>query len=353
MEFNASILAEKSLVAFNANWSPANKTEQHAFEKMHALMPIASSNLVYFGFPWATLIDSLSNNEAESEVLLEALNSFKAALLGRAVITVCQHPEMLNYQHLFKSLEIKHVFWPYALKGQAVFPEYNHISIHAFPLFPATYNNPSDNMLNECTQCQFSYEEVVLGTVLQVDNVKKMPLWESINNTIIPIVSPANQLLPGNCDLWDNAIVSYSNSQNSFNALPNMLNEIACNQDLTNKKTIAIKQLQMLYGPECFVYDILTLFLTSSGEKKEPFFLCLHQLALGVSEQELDLFVLACVSRAFVNKEQFIAEVKSSHKTQTLLFGYLKTHKKHVNVFNNMLNVQKITLSCLITQDKL
>jgi hypothetical protein len=111
-------------------------TEQHAFNQV-ARLPINAPGIVYFGFPWATLIDLLTGKKADAErlkaILRECSQFFKP---GEKVVTVCQHILMLNYQEIFAAAGISHVFWAHTIKGVGTFPDYPGIKIHSFPLYP-------------------------------------------------------------------------------------------------------------------------------------------------------------------------------------------------------------------------
>ena len=93
--------------------------------------------VLYFGFPWATLIERLNSKELSADSLKKVIHGAKLLLNEQKyVVTVCQHVDMLKYQELFKENGITHVFWSHAVKGQNCFPEYEQIKIFPFPLLP-------------------------------------------------------------------------------------------------------------------------------------------------------------------------------------------------------------------------
>lgn len=126
----------RSILAYDAEWKSPEITEQHAFLQADKLLPEVPG-VLYFGFPWATLIDRLNLEESSADSLREAINSAKLLLNEQKyVVTVCQHVDMLKFQELFKENGITHVFWAHAVKGQDCFPGYEQIKIMPFPLRP-------------------------------------------------------------------------------------------------------------------------------------------------------------------------------------------------------------------------
>lgn len=125
-----------SLVVYDAEWQFPAITEQHAFNQV-ARLPINAPGIVYFGFPWATLIDLLNRKKPDAArlkaILRKCVQLFKP---GEKVVTVCQHILMQGYPELFVEAGISDVFWTHAVKGVRTFPDYPKIEIHPFPLYP-------------------------------------------------------------------------------------------------------------------------------------------------------------------------------------------------------------------------
>lgn len=90
-------------------------------------------------------------------------------------------------------------------------------------------------------------------------------LWESIGLGSIPVILADTYLPPGNEDLWHEAVVYCGENVEDIIRLPNQLSLIAKDTELLARKRHAMKQLWMLYGPDCFVYDIMK-FLLSKNE---------------------------------------------------------------------------------------
>ena len=127
----------RSMLVYDANWQNPDITEQHAFLQADKLLPEVPG-VLYFGFPWATLIERLNSKESSANSLREVIKGAMPLLKAQKhVITVCQHKDLLQYQSLFAEAGITHVFWPHAGQGQDCFPEYEGIKICPFPLAPA------------------------------------------------------------------------------------------------------------------------------------------------------------------------------------------------------------------------
>jgi hypothetical protein len=125
-----------SLLIYDANWQHPDITERHAFLQANKLLPKVPG-ILYFGFPWATLIERLNLKESSANILREAIKGVIPLLKAQKhVITVCQHKDLLQYQSLFAEAGITYVFWPHADQGQHCFPEYKRISVVPFPLAP-------------------------------------------------------------------------------------------------------------------------------------------------------------------------------------------------------------------------
>ena len=135
----SSIVYKKSVLGFDNEWQFPAVTEKHAFLKACELLPNVSG-MIYFGFPWATLIDQLHNKVGNAKELKNTLYDFCSELKKyQYIVTVCQHILMLDYQQLFIDLGVTHIFWSHAIKRQNFLPKNNNIHIYPFPLFPVQY----------------------------------------------------------------------------------------------------------------------------------------------------------------------------------------------------------------------
>lgn len=132
-------IEEPGLLGFDNHWQFPAITERHAFHQMQMFAP-RQQNVVYVGFPWATIID-LSNHNKNDRERLDELNAeldYIASLTRqyKRVITVCQHIHMLKFPEFFQRAGITDIFWSHARVGLPNFPAAPDINLHAFPLFP-------------------------------------------------------------------------------------------------------------------------------------------------------------------------------------------------------------------------
>jgi hypothetical protein len=142
-------------------------------------------------------------------------------------------------------------------------------------------------------------------------------LWESICYGSIPVVLADTYLPPGNKALWEEATISCQETLEDILALPDYLEALARDEALLARKQHALRQLLLMYGPDCFVYDIQKLFLSLINEIEysmaAPLYSTLLHLAseidrgVAASGQILDIFILGCSSRALVEPSTFMA----------------------------------------------
>ena len=130
-----------NVIAFDSDWQYPAITEKYAYKMANKFLikENCNRNVVYFGFPWATLIDKLLHSQDKTEVntLIEKLSSFQDELKKyKKIITVCQHIRMLEFESIFDEIGITDIFWSHTTKDQNVLPSYPNISLHPFPLYP-------------------------------------------------------------------------------------------------------------------------------------------------------------------------------------------------------------------------
>jgi hypothetical protein len=97
-------------------------------------------------------------------------------------------------------------------------------------------------------------------------------LWESIGTGSIPVILADTWLPPGPHSLWEQAAVFCAETPDAVRALPGRLRAIAAEPDQLRRMRHGLRQLNLLYGKESFVTDILALMyrLTvrqASGER--------------------------------------------------------------------------------------
>lgn len=130
-----------ALLAHDADWQYPAITEQHAFERMRALLPAEKGRYeaVYLAFPFATLIDlhaQLGPNHARTRALQAALDALvRETEVYERVVTVCQHIRGRQFAHIFRNAKITDLFWSHKTTDES-FNEAPGMRLHPFPLYP-------------------------------------------------------------------------------------------------------------------------------------------------------------------------------------------------------------------------
>jgi len=423
----SSVKKLRSILAYDADWSSPENAEQHALFKAYQLLPEVPG-VLYFGFPWAAMIDSLNSKESSVDSLKKVIDDAKLILdAQKYVVTVCQHVDMLKYQKIFYDCGITHVFWAHAVKGQDCFSEDENIKIFPFPLFPvqttagASSNDAARKYLYSFVEPKFTnkpsgkssdmifanlsckqnglvipyanwdFDEVLNGTridggvgqdqevvdraapiefgrILQQSIFSLCPsdpgpnptrLWESIACGSIPVVLSDDYLPPASKALWEQATVSCPERLEDILALPDRLADIACDEELLKQKRHALRQLWMIYGPNCFIYDIYKLFLSFAGETADIDMAQRARFSYGrlygmaaeinrtksAEKSELDVFILGCSSRVLSDPSGFLARYKENIDFRTAYkqaLGYCRL--KHAESMVKALVLKRIVL---------
>jgi hypothetical protein len=379
---------KSSLVVYNRDWQFPAITEQYAYEQLKFFQSHCSE-AVYVAFPWATLIDILNTQGNQAATNLKAsLNVLVASQNQKKMITVCQHIKMLKFQTLFNEAGITDVFWSHATKDQNTFPDFPHIRIHPFPLYPVQSANQRSivgdrkylfsfvgarsnqwyltqsrsliiDLLGSDTRGlvigrdQWHYNKIVYDHQIKGVADKKeelvcksateefqsilndsifslcpsgtgpnsIRLWESIGYGSIPVILADTYLPPGDPALWQLAAVFCEETEEAIRALPDKLEELAKDTVLLEQKRHAMKQLWMLYGPDCFVYDIQKLFLSFASEANLPaptyYPKALDMIAekivnnTALAENDADLFLTCFCSFLLLSTDECLARFKS------------------------------------------
>lgn len=132
-----NVVVEPGIVAYNAQWQYPAITEQHAFIKSRQYLPRFESEICYFGFPWATLIDQIQASGKGVDDLRALLRSFTDELVKyKRIITTCQHIYLPRFTELLDEVGVTDVFWSHAVRGQSNLNSKGRIRVHPFPLFP-------------------------------------------------------------------------------------------------------------------------------------------------------------------------------------------------------------------------
>ncbi len=130
------IIKKGSIISYDSELTDMTLTEKHAFRQANKIL-FEVDGATYLGFPWTMLIEKRKRNEHLSDFQKEIVQKLKAYLIDKKyVVTVCEHPDMLNYQKLFIEIGVTHVFWTHAGKGKDCFPDREKITIYPFPMLP-------------------------------------------------------------------------------------------------------------------------------------------------------------------------------------------------------------------------
>ena len=338
--------------------------------------------VLYFSFPWTKFFNLLNFKKSDKNQLLKYLNRIKKFLHAqRYVVTVCQHTNLVKYQKYFTDIGITHVFWPHFDEKVKYFTESSGIKVFRFPFVPTLpqyewssetikkkylcfiigkktnkiydfiYKLPSidkryiinnykkwdyenvekDEMMSEpnirldSTKVSTTIESYRIMqdstfTICPLDpSVNSIQLWESIGNGAIPVIFSESHYLPGNKSLWDEGTVFCSLKKEEISALPDRLETIVNDHIQLQRKRSALRQLWLLYGPDCFIYDIQRLFLSLSNidsdvghaRTKHSAGRLLAMAALinqttKIKRSEIDLFLLGCNSLVLVDHVEFL-----------------------------------------------
>jgi len=94
-------------------------------------------------------------------------------------------------------------------------------------------------------------------------------LWESIGMGTIPVILSDSYLPPGNMKLWEEAAIFCPETKDAVRSLPDILAKCSLDTQLMERKRRALKQLWVLYGPSCFIYDIQKISISNQIESIE------------------------------------------------------------------------------------
>lgn len=131
---NGRVVLSNPVFGYDDQWQTPAITEKHAFDCVRRAWS-GSDGAIYFGFPWARLIDLAVHQPSEVRPLLALLRAFQVKLRQSArVFTVCQHIYLNRFSHWLIEAGVTDVFWTHAVVGETSFPD--GLQIHPFPLFP-------------------------------------------------------------------------------------------------------------------------------------------------------------------------------------------------------------------------
>jgi hypothetical protein len=408
-DIERSVSRTGCIIGYDRDWQYPAITEQHAFRQAQSAL-VGYDKAVLLAFPWATLIDLLNaKKQREAERLLCALEACsKLVHRGEYVVTVCQHIEMLRYEHVLVNAGVRHVFWAHARAGQHQFPNHPHVRIAPFPLYPvqavghefgdeaerpylfsfvgARCNSwyltcARDWILEELAGHErgfvrgresWHYDKIVYGKQigsLRIDDGKvindeasnqfrellkrsvfslcpsgsgpnTIRLWESLGLGAIPVVISDLYEAPGNPELWREAVVLCPETEEAVRRLPGVLEDMAADSALLERKRHAMRQVWSLYGPDCFIYDLQRLFLevqagtrvfaASSSQHADQRLLKMAHDLLAIRGAEdarlLKSFALGCSSRLLMDEQRFEQMLRESEELCSAVHRLLRSH---------------------------
>jgi hypothetical protein len=181
-------------------------------------------------------------------------------------------------------------------------------------------------------------QESIFSLCPDILSVNSTRLWDSIGYGVIPVIFSDFHSLPGCSGLWEEATVFCSNRLEDILALPDQLEALASDQRLLDRKRHALRQLWLLYGPDCFIYDIQKLFQSLVKKKSPaastrigPSYCKLLTMASLINQRkpvdklEFDFFILECSNMVlsdpsgFLHRFQENVELRSAYK-QSIMY---------------------------------
>ena len=125
------IETEKLIAKFKLFWQYPVVTEKTFYTQER-------NNPLYFGFPWATIIDK----KYRPDVIFKLLQSSITTNGSRSYYTCCQHISFRLLIPLFKALNITTVYSPHKIIGE---DEINGVMIQPCPLYAVNIEDPRRN----------------------------------------------------------------------------------------------------------------------------------------------------------------------------------------------------------------
>ena len=115
------------------------------------------------------------------------------------------------------------------------------------------------------------FKKMLLNTVFSLcpsgTGPNSIRLWESMGAGAIPVILADTHLLPGNMELWKQAVVFCEETPKAIKALPARLEKIAQDPEALQAMRQALRQLWMLYGRDGFGYDIQRLVIELASQQ--------------------------------------------------------------------------------------
>lgn len=187
--------------------------------------------------------------------------------------------------------------------------------------------NDSTNLVDD--EASRGFRELLQDSIFSLcpsgSGPNSIRLWESIGAGAIPVILADTYQVPGNPELWNNAVVFCPETPRDIAALPARLEAIAADPELLASMRKYLDQLWVLYGPDTFITDIHRFYIDVAGERHAlrdsgpP----LHSIAQRINSGELSAvgglenLLKLCAGRLALNKADFSANVKQNRALRT------------------------------------
>ncbi|MBL4919325.1 glycosyltransferase family 10 domain-containing protein [Szabonella alba] len=238
-------------------WRPQDATERGALDLLLDCGPLTDPETpglpAYLGFPWSAYFDSLGAPQSlEAPYLRSAYRTLCAAVpQGVGVVTLCTHPGLPDHLDALVSAGVSDVFWPGTMPGQSSLPQAPGLRLHPFPALPGpAISGPG--------MPPVAGEGPAGAFAVCTDGGNHPRLWAALAAGLIPVLSTAGPLLPGDGALWQAAAVLHDGSGAARSDLPARLADIAADPERLAAMRQAGAGLGLLYGPGRMVHDVLS-----------------------------------------------------------------------------------------------
>jgi hypothetical protein len=122
------------------DWQYPSLTEKQALFNHSFYHDEPDPGNVYFGFPWATLLDLHIRLDVNLEFFLEHINEKTRIFKGRRIHTVCQHIEWAKLTGLWDAVGLTDIHLSHCKKDTQ---NTERLSFHPWPLIATNYENPT------------------------------------------------------------------------------------------------------------------------------------------------------------------------------------------------------------------
>ncbi|MEZ5997564.1 MAG: exostosin family protein [Hyphomonas sp.] len=172
------------------------------------------------------------------------------------------------------------------------------------------------------------FRELLLDSVFSLcpsgSGPNSIRLWESIGAGSIPVILADTYQVPGNPELWNNAVVFCQETAEDIAALPERLEAIAADPELMVSMRKHLEQLWMLYGPDTFITDIHRYYVDAAGAEHaardvQPLNILAQRINSGeyAAGSGLETFLKLCAGRLALDSADFGANVKHDRALRT------------------------------------